>query len=97
MLLAVCFDAGSDIIEVPEFIGANAEDYRGQFLVWLCDKNNNHDYWICKDGDKWGLSYRSDALVEWLNSFPLSDNDEKARIIVTFVWEYNEDIPSIFF
>ena len=34
------------------------------------------------------LSYRSDALVEWLNKFPLADNSDKANSVVVGIDKY---------
>jgi hypothetical protein len=100
MLLVVGFDCYVDIVEAPDFVVLNAKDYREQFLDWLCDKNNNHRYWHYENGKKYGLCYRSCALVEWLNLFPLAENDEKARVIESFVPHYNdydENLPAIYF
>ena len=98
MLLTVEFDASADIIDVPAFIIMNVEHYRENFLKWLSDTSNKHAYWwYYENGKIRGLNYRSDALVEWLNAFPLADSNEKAKIISSHVSEYDDTIPSIFF
>jgi len=97
LLLIVRFDMGADIVDTPPFIVESAEEYRKHFLQWLGDKNNNHRYWYYHNGVKFGLDYRSEAFVEWLNAFPLADNAEKARVVAAHVYEYDETLPSIFF
>ncbi|MCL2400930.1 MAG: hypothetical protein FWC91_14460 [Defluviitaleaceae bacterium] len=97
MLLVVRFDGAVDIIDVPEFIIANIEDYRKQFLNWLGDENIDHDYWTYENGVKYGLSFRSNAFVEWLNTFPLSNTSDVAKTVETFISEYDRNLSSIFF
>ena len=97
MLLIIRFDVDADIIDVPQSIVTNAESYQTQFLDWISNKDNNHAYWHYVNGEKWGLCYRSDALVEWLNTFPLATSSEEAKIIDNKVKEFDEKLPSLFF
>ena len=97
MLLLVRFDCGADIIDVPQFIIDNVEDYQREFTAWLSDKNIDHAYWHYENGVKYGVSFRSDALVEWLNKFPLADNSDKAKSVVVGIGKYDKALPSIFF
>ena len=99
MLLVVRLDGSADTIDVPQFIIDDLESYKKQFSDWLCDKSVDHSYWAFTDGNgvKYGLSYRSDALVEWLNAFPLHNTKEKASIVEFDKDEYDTSLPSVFF
>jgi len=97
MLLITKFDISADIIDVPPFIINDIKSYQEQFFIWLCDKNNDHAYWHYQGGKKYGLNYRSNALIEWLNTFPLADYSEKAEAVEIDVSEYDKALPSIFF
>ena len=71
MKMLVEFDVDADIIDVPQYVIDHRQHYRNQFLEWLYDPSVKHKYrrtWKCADGSKFvGMSYRSDAFVEWLN------------------------------
>ena len=79
VLVEFCIDA--DIIKCPDFIIKDLQAYQVQFTEWLYDLNNNHAYWMYEDGKKYGCSYRSRAFVEWLNTFVLNENEEKAKVL----------------
>jgi len=97
MLLLIRFDADADIIDIPQFVIAIAESYQTQFLEWLCNKDNHHAYWHYINGEKWGLCYRSDAFVEWLNAFHLATSSEKAKTMETYVNEWDVNLPVLYF
>jgi hypothetical protein len=61
----------------------------------LSDKNNDHGYWWYEDGKKEGLSYRSDALVEWYNTFVF--RDDKARVLESGCHYEESDYPVLYF
>ena len=96
VLVEFCIDA--DMIECPDFIVKDLESYQGEFSKWLCNEENDHNYWVYKNGEKYGCNYRSEAFVEWLNTFVLNTCAEKARVIDK---KLNRDaikgIPKIFF
>ncbi len=97
MLLFVEFDVSADIIDVPERVIQEKDKLHRQFLKWLTDKRNHHKYWVTVGGHR-GLSYRSEAFVEWLNTYILSESEEKARIDQQYVSIKNEKkLPSIMF
>lgn len=96
MLLVTQFDIDADIIDVPQTIVENAEYFQDQFLKWLYNESVNHSYWSYKDGKKYGLIYRSDAFVEWLNKYPLK-NSQKAKIVSQHLSEYEKALPILFF
>lgn len=66
MLVKVQFDIDADLIDCSNEIWNNIDKYRTEYLKWLFDKNNDHKYWVYKNGGKFGCCYRSDAFVEWL-------------------------------
>ena len=101
MKLVVQFDIDADILEVPQFVIDEREQLRKKFLSWIYNRNTRHKYWVkikTQSGTVWGLRYRSDAFVEWLNKKVLKKSEEKAVILQTQVWEDEYDnLPSIFF
>ena len=97
MLMVIKFDVGADIIDVPQSVIENADEYQKKFSEWLFDKNADHSYWRYENGKKFGCNYRSDALVEWLNAFPLSDSEEIAKIVAVHVNEFDKTLPYLFF
>ncbi|WP_292380353.1 hypothetical protein [Methanosarcina sp. UBA289] len=97
MLLVIQFDIDADIIDVPQTIIENAGHYQDQFHKWLSNKAVNHSYWFYKDGKKYGLIFRSDAFVEWLNKYPLKENSQKAKIVSQHSSEYEKALPILFF
>ena len=101
MKMVIQFDIDADIIEVPEYVVNNRELMKRRFWKWLSDKSIKHKYWITvtdRSGKKYtALRYRSDAFVEWLNKKVLMDSDQKAYIVEEHIWDYPEDMPSIFF
>jgi len=91
-------DTDVDIINVPIFVIDNAEKLQNEFFEWLSDRNNDHSYWMERDGQKkYGVNYRSDAFIEWLNAFPLKDKPEKAEFIAECVYKYNSKLPGLYF
>jgi len=68
-----------------------------KFGKWLFDKNNNHGYWVIKDGRKYGILSKSESFVEWLNKYILFDNKEKAKIVQKKVCEFDKNLPILFF
>lgn len=101
MKMIVEFDIDADIIDVPQSVIDNREILRRQFLKWIYNKSIKHKYWVAmKDSTGKsivGVRYRSDAFVEWLNKKVLIKNGDKAKILQTAVWEYPDDLPSIYF
>lgn len=95
------FDCDADLIDVPSFVVENRELLRRQFLKWLYKKGTKHKYWVVFQdncGRKIsGIRFRSDAFVEWLNKKVLTQTLEKAVIIQQHIYEYPNDMPSIFF
>jgi len=85
ILVKVQFDIDSDLIDCSNDIYDNIEKYQTEFFKWLFDKNNEHKYWICKNGKKFGCCYRSDAFVEWLNKFVINDNTKKAKVVESYI------------
>ena len=102
MKMLVEFDVDADIIDVPQYVIDNRQHYRNQFLEWLYDPSVKHKYrrtWTCADGSKFvGMSYRSDAFVEWLNR-KLRKAGDMSTVVQTGVSieEYQNVLPSIFF
>ena len=101
MKMMIIFDCDADVIDVPEFVVDNRETFRRQFLKWIYDKNSHHKYWekvTDREGNQFvGLSYRSDAFVDWLNKKKLKNNAEKASIYEQYVPILSDTLPTIEF
>lgn len=95
VVLKFCINA--DIIDCPNDIIKNLGKYQLDFFDWLFDENINHSYWMYEDGKKEGCCYRSDAFVEWLNSFILAERDEKAIVLEVEKNVYPKDAPCLNF
>lgn len=101
MLMKVHFDCDADIIDVPQDVVQNCDLYRKRFLKWLYNKSIKHKYWVRQfDGqgnEFWGVRYRSDAFVEWLNKKELDKGNEKAVVIKQYVSFDSGDFPTVYF
>lgn len=87
----------ADIIEVPNHIGNNIEKYQAEFDKWIYNKENDHPFWTYKNGKKYGVCYRSNAFVYWLNNIILVGSKYKASIVDSFLQKYDTKLPIIFF
>lgn len=70
----------ADIISVPDTIAENIHEYQRMFDEWLYDKNNQHGYWVTVQNEEnsfTGISFDSEAFVNWLNDYILVEIDEK--------------------
>ena len=86
-----------DIIDVPECIYNEMANIRKIFLNWLHDKSNDHNYWIYKDGEKYGCNYGTEEFVEWVNANYLVNKNEKVKIMSKDLREMDNEYPSIDF
>ncbi|GAB6988696.1 hypothetical protein [Paenibacillus pini] len=68
MIIEVDFGMHREAIEIEGELGKQIEQLQEQFLDWIYNKEIDHQYWIYKEGIKWGVSYRGSAFVEWLNN-----------------------------
>lgn len=83
-----CFvanDGYGDIIEIPDPVACKIKKYRNQFLDWIYDKNNRHQYWVKgsdgKGGFFEGVCYDTTAFVEWLNNRVIKNKYDPAIIV----------------
>lgn len=103
MKLLIEFDCDADIIEVPQFVVDDREVLKRRFWKWISNKSIKHKYWVEVRDDRgryyYGLRYRADAFVEWLNKKYISDDAEKAKILQEHVNidDFHHIMPSIFF
>lgn len=89
----------SDLIECPNYISNNLQEYQMRFDKWLSDKNNYHGYWTkdCEAND--GLCFGSDAFVDWLNEYIIKDVETKV-IFLKIGFKANKEemlLPHIYF
>ncbi len=85
MKIYVEFSLDADVVEVPEAIAMNIHEHRSDFLDWMYDKNNHHQYWTkFKNGTGgWsdGVCYDTEAFVEWLNKNVIAGKYPPAVIV----------------
>ncbi len=100
MLLVIEFDLDADVIDVPQSVIDNKDILRRKFVHWMQSKSNHQYRKVYTDisGKKfYGIEYRSDAFVNWLNMKVLHNQKEQAIVIKQMVSEYPSDLPRLFF
>ena len=82
----------SDVVECPKEIAEKLLYYQVKFDEWIHKDDNN--YWI--DGR---FGFDSNAFVDWLNTYILVQNKEKAEIIQSGInpTEEQKKLPHINF
>lgn len=95
VVVRMTYDA--DIIEVPNHIGENIKEYQAEFDEWLYNKNNDHPFWTYKDGEKYGVCFRSNAFVYWLNNVKLVGSENSVSVVDSFLQKYDPKLPIIYF
>lgn len=86
MIVKVGFDYEDDIeyMICPAKIGRNINRLQKEFWEWLYDRENQHPYWFEDEEDgivTYGVSYRTDAFVYWLNNVRFTKGKKVARLI----------------
>ena len=101
MKLVLVFDCDADLIDVPLFVIENKDLLKKRFTKWIYNKSIKHRYWVTVRDSKGrpflGVSYRSDAFVEWLNKKVLPSDSSMASIIEEHILEYPETLPVLLF
>ena len=97
MKIVLKFTYDADIIDIPNFFLPNLKKSSIQFNKWLYNKDNDHGYWIKKNGKKVAVSFRGDAYVDFLNNKMLNSCNEKAKIIETEITEFDVTLPILYF
>lgn len=100
MTLVIIFDKDIDIIDVPQSVIDNKDNLKKKFLHWVYNKNNKkyRKQHIDKDGKCfYGVMYRSDAFVYWLNKKVLFNNDAHATVLIQHTNDYPNSAPTLFF
>lgn len=75
MKIVLSADNDCSIYLVPNYVAKELDKYIGDFLNWLYDENNKHEYW-CGEG----LCYDERAFIKWLNN-KISKCNEKAKLV----------------
>ncbi|MDX8367312.1 hypothetical protein [Cytobacillus sp. IB215665] len=76
MIIEVDYFQHKDYILVPVEVGENIDKIQDKFNAWIYDKNNDHKYWIYRNGIKDGLLINTEGLVYWLNNHYLNNTQE---------------------
>jgi hypothetical protein len=98
MRLVLQFDMNADIIDVPQIVIDKKDILYDRFFFWLYDQHNNHKYWVNnKEKSKYGVCYRSDAFIEWLNKKVLKESEHKAKLLSEYICDYSDDLPILYF
>lgn len=93
MKIVVDFGCDADIIDCPEQIIDDLDNLRNRFIDWLFDEKNDHSYWMYENGEKHGCCYRSEAFIEWLNKYILTDSEYKVELIESAVLSWDKSLP----
>ncbi|MGE7981928.1 hypothetical protein [Solibacillus sp. NPDC093137] len=88
MIIKVGFDYEDDMeyIKCPAKVGRKINQLQWGFWEWLYDRNNEHGYWFEEEEDghiNYGVSYRTDAFIYWLNNIKFKKGKIVARLIET--------------
>ena len=86
MIVKVGFDYEDDIeyMICPAKVGRNIHRLQKEFWEWLFDRENQHPYWFEYEEDgnvTYGVSYRTDAFIYWLNKMKFNKGKNVARLI----------------
>jgi len=54
-------------------IADQIDELREEFLSWLYNEENDHEFWTYHDGVKYGVNYRASAFVYWINNIKYLD------------------------
>ena len=95
MLIYVFYNSSDDcdLIDLSTQSFESVKTIQTLFLRWLFDKNNEHDYWMYREGQKYGCAYDTNAFIHWLNQF---HPDYAAKLIRQHV-RIGNDHPTLFF
>ena len=95
MYINVFYDSPNDCdlidLSLPNF--ESVITLQDNFLKWLYDKNNDHEYWIYRNNQKFGCAYDSTAFVNWINKYY---SNYAAQLIEKHI-RINDDYPTIYF
>ncbi len=66
---------------MPDYIANDIKKYVKMFDKWLLDKDNNHGYWIKRNGQNFMVSFDVDAFVLYLNEYVVKEKKDKVYIL----------------
>lgn len=81
MIIQVNFDLHKEYMSCSIEVGRVIDELANQFGNWIHDRSIDHKYWKYHNGEKFGVCYRGDAFVYWLNNHRFKDNMEKVELI----------------
>lgn len=93
MLVIVSFTYYSDLVYIPDSSNYTPKKLQTLFDKWLYNKEIDHEYWIYRDGRKYGVSFDIHAFIKWLNENIFADSDDKAKIKVRITKKNASQIP----
>lgn len=97
MLIVVSFTYDSDLVYIPDSSIYKPKKLQQLFDKWLYDKTIDHEYWIYKDGKKYGVSYDIDAFIKWLNEYIFSKSDDKVKVIEKCISNIPAEFERLYF
>lgn len=84
MIIKIDFGFDVDYIYCPNKISTKKEKIVELFSKWIYNENSNHSFWICDEyGNKEGVDYRAEAIIQWINNYTLLDPKDKAYMIAS--------------
>lgn len=81
MYIFLDFCINGDLISIPDEISNDIFAHAKNFIEWILDKENDHEYWMVENGEKTVCYFRGAAFVKWLNINILVESSEKASLI----------------
>ncbi len=92
MKINLVFDYGTDVVEVPDFVGENVKKYRERFDKWCYDKDNK----ITFNRQTRVFSFDGTTFVDWLNKYECM-GPVRAAMLEENVIDYDRALPTLFF
>ena len=95
MLINVYYDTPNDcdIIDLALQDFETVRILQGIFFKWLYNKDNDHEYWVYRNGQKIGCAYDTIAFINWVNKYYSSC----AAQIIEQHTRAHDDYPTIYF
>lgn len=81
MIIQINFDLRKEYILCSVEVGRVIEELANEFDNWIHDRSIDHKYWRYHNGEKFGVCYKGDAFVDWLNNYRFKDNMKKAELV----------------
>lgn len=97
MLVVITVEFDSDLVCIPDSSKYSLKKLQILFNKWLYDKDIDHEYWVYRDGRKYGVSYGIDAFIKWLNENIFEGCDDKVKIVEKNISNIPKELERLYF